>query len=316
MMKIAKIQPIATNEVIRAVQATLENGKSFTAGFSATAPDFMLKRTDGTITATTKSAVLSSLKGYVAPADIKQLAVAFDMVRPIVAGKVQASVNVFAKAPKQYKAHCACCGAGLTDTVIDFCNRKLLGEMICFDCQKGPKGPDKEGASEASAPSTSSTAESISETPAQDSGPAAGVLEDVLAEMAEIRKCMEEDPNYFDSISVTLVEVEASEASVTLVPKESETCPKCLGTGLISRFAHVKSGKCFKCRGTGILTGTAPSRKSIVKESEVADADKQKTLPSEQSSAEGSVVIPNDAVAWTKSLEESLLESDLVADRR
>lgn len=315
MMKIQNVQVISTNEVARAIKVALEGGKSFTTGFSATTPDFMIQRTNGSIASTTKSAVIASFKGHMNVTDIKALAEHINALRPVVFGKSTQSVNLFTKAPKQYKAQCVCCGAGLTDTVIDFCNRKLLGEMICFDCQKGPKGPKKEGASEASAPSSSSSTISSIETPAQDSAPVAGVLDDVLAEMEEIRKQMEEDPGYFDSISITVEEPRASEASVTPPTHESSSCIKCQGTGVIGRFMHVKSGKCFKCKGTGTLARTAPSRKPIVKESEVVDADKQKTLPSEQSSAEVSVVIPNDAVAWTKSLEESLLESDLVADR-
>ncbi len=309
MMKIQNVQVISTNEVTRAIKVALENGKCFTAGFSATTPDFMIQRTNGVVASTTKSAVIASFKGHMDITDIKTLAEHINALRPVVFGKSTQNVNILPKVKKEYKATCACCGVGLTDKVIDFCNRKLFGEMVCFDCQKGPKGPKKEGASEASAPTPSSI--SAPQVSAQDSAPVADLLEDMRLEMEEIRKQMESDPDWIDSISVTTTIPRASEASVRT------KCTKCDGSGKLHFYVHVQNGVCFRCKGRGYFSAkpknTAPS--SLKESEDVVVTDNEKTPISEQSSAEVGVVISNDAVAWTKSLEESLLESDLVADR-
>ena len=40
-------------------------------------------------------------------------------------------------------------------------------------------------------------------------------------------------------------------------------CPKCAGTGIVSRFLDYKGGECFDCNGTGHMTYVAASRKFI-----------------------------------------------------
>ena len=40
-------------------------------------------------------------------------------------------------------------------------------------------------------------------------------------------------------------------------PRESSTacpCPKCMGSGRISSFQHIKGGECFACGGSGLLS--------------------------------------------------------------
>ena len=40
-------------------------------------------------------------------------------------------------------------------------------------------------------------------------------------------------------------------------PRESFTagpCPKCMGSGRISSFQHIKGGECFACGGSGLLS--------------------------------------------------------------
>ncbi len=31
-------------------------------------------------------------------------------------------------------------------------------------------------------------------------------------------------------------------------------CPKCMGSGRISSFQHIKGGECFSCGGSGLFT--------------------------------------------------------------
>ena len=40
-------------------------------------------------------------------------------------------------------------------------------------------------------------------------------------------------------------------------------CPKCAGTGIVSRFLDYKSGECFDCNGTGRMARVVASRKFI-----------------------------------------------------
>ena len=32
------------------------------------------------------------------------------------------------------------------------------------------------------------------------------------------------------------------------------SCPKCMGSGRISSFQHIKGGECFSCGGSGLFT--------------------------------------------------------------
>lgn len=32
-------------------------------------------------------------------------------------------------------------------------------------------------------------------------------------------------------------------------------CPKCMGSGRISAFQHIKGGECFTCGGSGVFAG-------------------------------------------------------------
>ncbi len=32
-------------------------------------------------------------------------------------------------------------------------------------------------------------------------------------------------------------------------------CPKCMGSGRISAFTHIKGGECFTCGGSGVFAG-------------------------------------------------------------
>ena len=35
---------------------------------------------------------------------------------------------------------------------------------------------------------------------------------------------------------------------------KTKPCTRCVGTGKVGNYAHVKSGVCFKCNGTGLQT--------------------------------------------------------------
>lgn len=38
-----------------------------------------------------------------------------------------------------------------------------------------------------------------------------------------------------------------------LVATPSKRCPKCMGSGRISAFHHIKAGECFSCGGSGVF---------------------------------------------------------------
>lgn len=35
---------------------------------------------------------------------------------------------------------------------------------------------------------------------------------------------------------------------------KATNCPKCMGSGRISAFSHIKAGVCFSCGGSGVFT--------------------------------------------------------------
>jgi DnaJ-class molecular chaperone len=47
---------------------------------------------------------------------------------------------------------------------------------------------------------------------------------------------------------------DAERAAAKTSKSAAVNCPKCMGSGRISSFQHIKGGECFSCGGSGLFT--------------------------------------------------------------